>query len=61
MSSVPYSNAINRITYATIFTRPDILHAINVVSRYIIKVTLTDSEMNFKVLKGYCKCGTVIR
>ncbi len=35
MSSVPYSSAVGSIMYAMVCTRPDILHAISVVSRYI--------------------------
>jgi len=35
MSSVPYVNAVKNIMYAMFYTRPDILHVISVVSRFI--------------------------
>ena len=33
MSSVPYANAVGCLMYAMVCTRPDISHAISVVSR----------------------------
>jgi len=35
MSSVPYSSAVGSIMYAMVCTRPDISHAVSVVSRYM--------------------------
>src|SRR4051812_49187032 len=35
MSSVPYSSTVGSIMYATVCTRPDISHAVSVVSRYM--------------------------
>nr|XP_033509537.1 secreted RxLR effector protein 161-like [Nicotiana tomentosiformis] len=35
MSRVPYANAVGSLMYAMVYTRPDILHAIGVVSRYM--------------------------
>ena len=35
MSHVPYSSAVGSIMYAMVCTRPDISHAISVVSRYM--------------------------
>jgi len=32
MSYVPYSRAISSLMYAMVCTRPDLLHAVNVVS-----------------------------
>jgi hypothetical protein len=35
MSRVPYSSAVGILMYAMVFTRPDIAHAVGVVSRYM--------------------------
>jgi hypothetical protein len=35
MSRVPYSSAVGSLMYAMVFTRPDIAHAVGVVSRYM--------------------------
>ncbi|KAF2322037.1 hypothetical protein GH714_005933 [Hevea brasiliensis] len=35
MSSVPYSSAVGSIMYAMVCTRPDISHAVSVMSRYM--------------------------
>ena len=35
MSRVPYANAIGSLMYAMVCTRPDISHAVRVVSRYM--------------------------
>jgi hypothetical protein len=35
MSKVPYSSAVGSLMYAMVFTRPDIAHAVGVVSRYM--------------------------
>nr|GEX69890.1 retrovirus-related Pol polyprotein from transposon TNT 1-94 [Tanacetum cinerariifolium] len=35
MSRVPYSSAIGSLMYAMVYTRPDLAHAISVVSRYM--------------------------
>ena len=35
MSRVPYANAIGSLMYAMVCTRPDISHAVGVVSRYM--------------------------
>ncbi|XP_075088088.1 secreted RxLR effector protein 161-like [Nicotiana tabacum] len=35
MSSVPYSSVVGSIMYAMVCTRPDISHAVSVVSRYM--------------------------
>ena len=35
MSSVPYSNAVGSLMYAMVCTRPDISHAVGMVSRYM--------------------------
>ena len=36
MAPVPYSSAIGSLMYATVCTRPDIAHAVGVVSRYMM-------------------------
>lgn len=35
MSRVPYASAVGSLMYAMICTRPDISHAVSVVSRYM--------------------------
>ena len=35
MSNIPYSNAVGSLMYAMVCTRPDISHAVSVVSRYM--------------------------
>ena len=35
MSHIPYANAVGSLMYAMISTRPDISHAVGVVSRYM--------------------------
>ena len=35
MSKVPYSSAVGSLMYAMVCTRPDIAHAVGVVSRYM--------------------------
>ena len=35
MSSVPYASAVGSLMYAMVWTRPDIAHAVGVVSRYM--------------------------
>jgi hypothetical protein len=35
MSTVPYSSAVGSLMYAMVCTRPDIAHAVGVVSRYM--------------------------
>ena len=35
MSRVPYSNAVGSLMYAMVCTRPDIAHAVSVVSRFM--------------------------
>ena len=38
MSSMPYASAVGSLMYAMVWTRPDIAHAVEVVSRYIGKL-----------------------
>ena len=35
MSKIPYSSAVGSLMYAMVCTRPDIAHAVGVVSRYM--------------------------
>jgi hypothetical protein len=37
MSHVPYANAVGNLMYAMVCTRPDIAHAVGVLSRYMSK------------------------
>ena len=35
MSRVPYASAVGSLMYAMVFTRPDIAHAVGVLSRFM--------------------------
>ena len=35
MSNIPYSSAVGSVMYSTVCTRPDIAHAVGVVSKYM--------------------------
>lgn len=35
MAKVPYANAVGSIMYAMLFSRPDIAHAVSLVSRFM--------------------------
>jgi len=35
LSKVPYASIVGSLMYATVYTRPDIVHAMGVVSRYM--------------------------
>ena len=37
MSQVPYASAVGSLMYAMVSTRPDIAHAVGVLSRYMSK------------------------
>jgi hypothetical protein len=37
MSDVPYATAVGSLMYAMVCTRPDIAHAVGVLSRYMSK------------------------
>ena len=37
MSHVPYASAVGSLMYAMVCTRPDIAHAVGVLSRYMSK------------------------
>ena len=36
MSKVPYSSAVGRLMYVMVCTRPDLAHAVSVVSRFMV-------------------------
>ncbi|XP_071933238.1 secreted RxLR effector protein 161-like [Coffea arabica] len=36
MAKVPYSNAVGSLMYVMVCTRPDLIHAVSIVSRFII-------------------------
>ena len=38
MSKVPYASAIGSLMYAMVCTRPDIAHAVGVVSRFMSRL-----------------------
>ena len=37
MSHVPYASAVGSLMYAMVYTRPDIAHAVRVLSRFMLK------------------------
>jgi len=37
MSRVPYASAVSSLMYAMVYTRPDIAHAVGVLSRFMSK------------------------
>jgi hypothetical protein len=55
MSKVPYSSTVGSLIYAMVFTRPDIVHAVGVVSRYMnnpCKVNWEAVKWSLGYLKG---------
>ncbi|GJZ61269.1 retrotransposon protein, putative, ty1-copia subclass [Tanacetum coccineum] len=44
MSKVPYANAVGRLMYLMVCTRPDIAYAVSVVSRYLANPVFVDSD-----------------
>lgn len=62
MSQVPYSNAVGSIMYAMVCTRPDIAHAVSVVSRYMAnpgKLHWCAVKWILRYLKGTTDMGLV--
>ncbi|GJU83619.1 hypothetical protein Tco_1285984 [Tanacetum coccineum] len=58
MASVPYSFMVGSLMYAMVFTRPDITHAVGLVSRYLAnpcKVHLKVVKWVFRYLRGISK------
>src|ERR1700752_3120945 len=62
MSRVPYASAISSLMYAMVCTRPDIAHAVGVLSRFMSKPGnehWTTVKWVFRYLHGisdYCLC-----
>lgn len=57
MSNVPFSSVLGSIMYAMVCIRPDISHAVSVVSRYTAcpeKRTLGSTKVDFDISEGYC-------
>jgi hypothetical protein len=56
MPHVPYASAVGSLLYAMVCTRPDISHAVGVLSRYMSKL----GKENLKVVKRVFRdlCGT---
>lgn len=58
MSSIPYSSAVGSLMYAMVCTRPDIAHAVGLVSRYLSnpgKVHWEAVKWIFRYLRGTSK------
>lgn len=58
MSSVPYSSAVGSLMYAMVCTRPDIAHAVGVVSRFLSnprKIHWEAVKWIFRYLRGTSK------
>ncbi|GKD32414.1 retrovirus-related pol polyprotein from transposon TNT 1-94, partial [Tanacetum coccineum] len=62
MSKVPYANAVGRLMYLTVCTRPDISYAVSVVSRYLANLGKNHWEAVkwiLKYLQGTANVGLV--
>ncbi|KAL8148384.1 hypothetical protein AgCh_005672 [Apium graveolens] len=62
MSQVPYSSAVGNMIYAMVCTRPDIVHAVSVVSKYMAnpgKLHWLDVKWILQYLKGTTGMGLV--
>nr|GEX68753.1 retrotransposon protein, putative, Ty1-copia subclass [Tanacetum cinerariifolium] len=62
MSKVPYANAVGSLTYLMVCTRPDIMYAISVVSRYLANPGKNHWEAVkwiLKYLRGTANVGLV--
>ncbi|GLT26815.1 hypothetical protein SLA2020_018570 [Shorea laevis] len=58
MSSIPYSSAVGSLMYAMVCTRPDIAHAVGVVSRFLSdpgKIHWEAVKWIFRYLRGTTK------
>ena len=49
MSHVPYASAVRSIMYVMVCTRPNISHAVSVVSRYMDR----PRKIHWKAVNGY--------
>ena len=54
MSRVPYANAVGSLMYAMVCTRPNIAHAVRVLSRYISKLGKEHWTAIKRVLRYFC-------
>ena len=60
MSCVPYASAVSSLMYAMVYTRPDIAHAVGVLSRFMSntrKEHLTTENRVFRYLRGKSDYG----
>ena len=60
MSRVPYASVVSSLMYAMVCTRPDIAHAVGVLSRFFVKTregALDNSEGVFRYLCGASDYG----
>jgi hypothetical protein len=60
MSCVPYASVVGSLMYAMVFTRPDIAHAVGVLSMYMSKPGkehLTTVKRVFRYLRGTTSYG----
>ena len=54
MSKVPYASTIGSLMYAMVCTRPDIVHAVGVVSRFISRL----GKQHWKAVKWILRCSS---
>ena len=62
MSHVPYASTVESLMYAMVCTRPDIAHAVSVVSRFMIKPGKEHWQVVkhiFQYLKGTSDIGLI--
>ena len=62
MSKMPYTSAIGTLMYAMVCTRPDIAHAMGVVSRFMSrpgkqhwKAALEGSQVDSEIFEGFIR------
>ena len=63
MSKVPYASTFGSLMYAMVCTRPNIAHAMGVVSRYMNnpgKRTLDGSKMDSQIFERYHKSSIML-
>uniref|UniRef100_A0A2N9FX16 Integrase catalytic domain-containing protein n=1 Tax=Fagus sylvatica TaxID=28930 RepID=A0A2N9FX16_FAGSY len=64
MASIPYSSAVGSLMYAMVCTRPDIAHAVGVVSRFMVnlgKRALGSSEVDLQIWQVILMVGNLLQ
>ena len=64
MSKVPYASAMGCLMYAMVYTRPDLAHAVNLVSKFLSnmgRMHLDAVKWIFRYLRGTIDYGIMFR